>query len=341
MTKIKGQDQFFAFRSELFRYVHDEILLKWPENDLSNHFDELLDYTTDGGKCLRGLLSVCGYLELTGVDPDSDEAKPAYALGWIQEILQASFLVADDLMDNSLLRRGKPCWYVKDNNSYSAVSDSYFLENVIYLIVDHYFEGFPADTVRDIKQLLHYTTIKTAFGQFIDMYPKEPSLENWNLTVLNKTSYYSIWQPFVSGICASQKVPKEVWNSDQLRESLLIAGKLFQCQDDWIDLYGSSAKTGKVGTDIQDGKCTWLLGKAMEVANDEQKRLLKENIGHQDKEKIALVQKIYSDLNIEKYCIDHQDSEYERLKEMFQKIDPRIPSALKDWLLSFLDHRKY
>lgn len=34
----------------------------------------------------------------------------AAVLGWCIEWLQAFFLVADDMMDGSITRRGAPCW---------------------------------------------------------------------------------------------------------------------------------------------------------------------------------------------------------------------------------------
>ena len=49
------------------------------------------------------------YLCLWQVSPD--DVFKANALGWCIEWLQAYFLVADDMMDNSVTRRGQPCWY--------------------------------------------------------------------------------------------------------------------------------------------------------------------------------------------------------------------------------------
>ena len=35
----------------------------------------------------------------------------AYVIGWCAELLQGAFLIADDIMDESETRRGKPSWY--------------------------------------------------------------------------------------------------------------------------------------------------------------------------------------------------------------------------------------
>jgi hypothetical protein len=76
----------------------------------------MLDFNVPGGKLNRGMAVADALAAYTntpggagGLDPSQKLA--ADTLGWCIEWLQAFFLVADDIMDNSVTRRGQPCWY--------------------------------------------------------------------------------------------------------------------------------------------------------------------------------------------------------------------------------------
>ncbi|SJL04279.1 uncharacterized protein ARMOST_07640 [Armillaria ostoyae] len=68
-----------------------------------------LDYNVPGGKLNRGM-SVVDTTEITkGTSLTDDEYLKAAVLGWGTKLLQALFLVSDDMMDSSITRRGQPC----------------------------------------------------------------------------------------------------------------------------------------------------------------------------------------------------------------------------------------
>lgn len=55
----------------------------------------------------------------------------------------------------------------------------------------------------------------------------------------------------------------------------------------------------QIGTDIEDFKCSWLVVKALELSNFEQKQFLYDNYGKADPSCVANVKQLYKDLNLE------------------------------------------
>lgn len=100
--------------------------------DAFNWLDRMMNYNVPGGKMNRGLSVHDTYAALVGRPLTEDEVTKAFVLGWTVEWLQAFFLVADDIMDRSITRRGQPCWY-KVRKNVSAPSPGHFLSLALAL----------------------------------------------------------------------------------------------------------------------------------------------------------------------------------------------------------------
>lgn len=110
-----------------------------------------------------------------------------------------------------------------------------------------------------------------------------------------------------------------------LAESILLrVGHIFQVQDDFLDAYGDPRITGKIGTDIEDGKCSWLVVRALELANSKQRAILVEHYGRKNEESVAQVKSVYNELQLAQVFRDYEAEEFCAIKEMIGKLDDTV-----------------
>jgi len=288
-------------------------------------FENNLNHNTIGGKLNRGM-SVVDTTSLLLARPLSEtEAFKSSALGWLVELLQAFFLVADDIMDDSKTRRGSPCWYRMPNVGMIAINDSFMLEGAIYVLLKKYFRQDKCYV--DLIELFHEVTFQTELGQTCDLLtaPEDHvDLSNFNLDkytfiVIYKTAYYSFYLPVALAIhFAGLATPK---NLKIAHDILIPMGEYFQVQDDYLDAFADPSVLGKIGTDIMDNKCSWLINQALKICTPEQRKLLDENYGHKDAEKEAKVKALYHELKLEDVYKKYEEEAVGDIRRQIDAVD--------------------
>lgn len=278
-----------------------------------------------GGKCNRGMSVPDSVSLLLNKPLSEDEYFKAATLGWLTELLQAFFLVSDDIMDTSITRRGKPCWYRQEGVGMIAINDAFMLEAAIYTLLKKYFRSHPAYV--DLIELLHETSYQTELGQLTDLLtaPEDNvdldnfSMEKYRFIVIYKTSYYSFFLPVALALHQLNIGTEK--NLKQAEDILIPMGEYFQIQDDYLDNFGLPEHIGKIGTDIMDNKCSWLVNQALAICTPEQKKILEDNYGRKDKDKEAVVKKLYDELNLEQMYKDYEEKVVGEIKDKIAKID--------------------
>lgn len=125
-------------------------------------------------------------------------------------------------------------------------------------------------------------------------------------------------------------------------------GEYYQVQNDFYDCFGDPEVLKKQGRDIEDGQCTWLAVKCMELANEEQKKIMIECYGKNgcflslavlyfskfsitsffcitDSGLAERVKQVYKELNLEEQFYRYEEDTYNSVAELIQKLSCDIP----------------
>mmetsp|Transcript_119661 Transcript_119661/g.168381 ORF Transcript_119661/g.168381 Transcript_119661/m.168381 type:complete len:477 (+) Transcript_119661:105-1535(+) len=307
-----------------------------------------LEYNTQGGKMNRGLIVVetgVALMKHQGREPTNADLHRFAVLGWAVEYLQACMLMADDMMDGSVTRRGNPCWYRLPEVGLLNTNDFLMVEMYVYKIVKRHFgqeQIFPW-----LVDLLLETTFQTECGQLLDSICancelEELTTERWTLIVKYKTAFYSFYLPVALAMLVTGVRDRAAY--DTAREALLEMGIYFQAQDDYLDAFASPEVLGKVGTDIQDKKCSWLFAHAYhEQSTPEAKSYLDKHygtceVGSEEEEKIK---EIYKELGLQELFANYETEIQEKLQDFKAKVkDADLPWSIFERFFALIYKRR-
>ena len=228
-------------------------------------------------------------------------------------------------MDSSHTRRGSPCWYLMPSVGMIAINDAFMLESSIFILLKKYFRQEKCYV--DLLELFHEVTFQTELGQLCDLLTapedrvdlSEFSMEKYTFIVHYKTAYYSFYLPVALSLHLLDLATSK--NLQQARDILIPLGEYFQIQDDYLDAFGSPETIGKIGTDIQDNKCSWLINQALTHASPQQRTILDQNYGRKDKDKEAEVKKVYAELKLEEKYKAYEEEKVAEIRKLIEGVD--------------------
>ncbi|GAB5035050.1 farnesyl diphosphate synthase [Nannochloropsis oceanica] len=302
---------------------------------------KMIEYNVKGGKLNRGLtvVSVKRTIDAAkGNALSTREFARAAVLGWCIEWLQAFFLVADDVMDDSVTRRGQPCWFRLPQVKLIAVNDSFILESNVFQILRRHFghEAF----YTPLFDLFREVTLQTELGQLLDL-TSQPmdgqidlhrfTLQRYQLIVKYKTAFYTFYLPIACGLILSGM--GEPGALAAARRVCVLMGEYFQVQDDVLDCFGDPKVIGKVGTDIQDNKCSWLVVQALDKATPAQRKILETHYGKHEEASVAAVKALYRDMGLEMLFKKYEEQSYAAIQAELDALPVNIPRPVFEILL--------
>ncbi len=286
-----------------------------------------------GGKRLRPILSMLSY-SLFKEDPESilDQALAV-------EVFHNFTLMHDDIMDEAPLRRGKATVHEKWNSNTAILSGDVMLVKAYQLLL-----STRKKQLKKVIRVFGDCAAQVCEGQQMDMLfetkSKVTELEYLEMIKL-KTAVLLGMSLEMGAILAEADKKSQL----ALRDFGINIGIGFQLKDDLLDVYGDKEKFGKqVGGDIMANKKTFLMIKALEGANREQKAKLKKLIaqsGAQAANKVSEVTAIYNEMEIRELTEAKMNEYFDKGFASLRKVEATLinKAALKGFAETLADRQ--
>lgn len=255
---------------EIERLVSDDLKPK-KLTDASKHLIEA------GGKRLRPVLTITAS-EAVGGEPE-DALESAAAL----EILHTFTLVHDDIMDRDDFRRGAETVHkVWDESMAIIAGDALFAKVFEALVKNSENSGLSREKVIQLFDTVSKASFEICQGQALDIgfEDRRQVTESQYLDMVEKKTGSLIEASTKTGALLGGGTEEQI---EALAEYGRLIGIAFQIHDDLLGVAGEQEKVGKpIGSDVREGKWTFLTVHAYQEASEDDRETLLEIHGKED-----------------------------------------------------------
>ncbi|MEV0605649.1 polyprenyl synthetase family protein [Polymorphospora rubra] len=243
------------------------------------------------GKRLRPAFGYWGYRGAGA--PDSDQVVTGLAA---LELVQASALIHDDLMDRSDTRRGEPAVHRRFAGQHRAAGwqgnpDGYgdsaaiLLGDLCLVWSDELLHrcGLAPEVVARARPDFDEMRTEVTVGQYLDVLTQvtgDTSVERAGKVARYKSAKYTVERPLLIGsaLAGAPAALRATYSAYGLP-----LGEAFQMRDDVLGVFGDPSVTGKpAGDDLREGKRTYLVAAAFEATGDAGRAELAARLGAPD-----------------------------------------------------------
>jgi len=267
-----------AVTDRLRRYLHGRRgEAAYIGNDYGGLIAALEEFVLSGGKRLRPAFAYWGWRAVSGKNADAEVLLLFSAL----ELLHASALLHDDVIDSSATRRGRPTAHrqfaaLHRDRQWRGPADQFGISAAILLgdlalvWADDIVAGvdLPHDARDRVRRVWADIRTEVLGGQYLDIVAEASAAESIaSAMAVNtyKTASYTVSRPLQLGAAAAADRPDVHDLFHEVGDNLGVA---FQLRDDVLGVFGDPVVTGKpAGDDLRSGKRTVLLATAVEFAD--------------------------------------------------------------------------
>ena len=235
----------------------------------------------------------------------SKATKPALGM----EVFHNFTLLHDDIMDNAPIRRSNPTVHARWGTNIAILSGDAMFVKACQLISEA--ESFCLKAVLD---LFYATALEVCEGQQLDMNFEKIS----SIGISDYIEMIRLKTAVLLAACLKAGALMSAASKNDADEIYAFGenmGLAFQLRDDLLDVYGESKFGKRVGGDILSNKKTFMLLKAMEVADKSQKEKLDfwmSPVPHQEEDKVQAVTEIFNSLNIKGFTENEINFYYQK-----------------------------